>query len=88
MDFYRPGAVVLQCGADSLAGDKLGCFNLSLEGASILSLSLMPGHAECARFVKSFNLPTMMLGGGGYTTYVGTLILLSLQKECSACVDV
>lgn len=32
MDFYRPGAVVLQCGADSLSGDKLGCFNLSLEG--------------------------------------------------------
>lgn len=25
------------------------------------------GHAECARFVKSFGLPTMMLGGGGYT---------------------
>jgi len=57
MDWYRPGAVVLQCGADSLAGDKLGCFNLSMEG-----------HSQCARFVKSFNLPTMMVGGGGYTT--------------------
>lgn len=32
MDWYRPGAVVLQCGADSLAGDKLGCFNLSMRG--------------------------------------------------------
>ncbi len=30
MDWYRPGAVVLQCGADSLSGDRLGCFNLSL----------------------------------------------------------
>lgn len=32
MDWYRPGAVILQCGADSLAGDKLGCFNLSMQG--------------------------------------------------------
>ncbi len=29
MDFYRPSVVVLQCGADSLSGDRLGCFNLS-----------------------------------------------------------
>ena len=29
MEWYRPGAIVLQCGADSLAGDRLGCFNLS-----------------------------------------------------------
>lgn len=34
MEWYRPGAIVLQCGADSLAGDKLGCFNLSMEGLS------------------------------------------------------
>lgn len=32
MDWYNPSAVVLQCGADSLAGDRLGCFNLSLKG--------------------------------------------------------
>jgi histone deacetylase 1/2 len=31
MDHFRPGAVVLQCGADSLSGDRLGCFNLSLK---------------------------------------------------------
>ncbi|GHJ88738.1 hypothetical protein NliqN6_5140 [Naganishia liquefaciens] len=57
MDWYQPTAVVLQCGADSLAGDKLGCFNLSMEG-----------HGNCAKFVKSFGLPTIMVGGGGYTT--------------------
>ena len=44
MDVYRPSAIVLQCGADSLAGDRLGCFNLSLKGkrkreCAILSLS-------------------------------------------------
>lgn len=56
MEYFRPNAVVLQCGADSLSGDRLGCFNLS-----------MHGHANCARFVKSFGLPVIMLGGGGYT---------------------
>ncbi|KAI7902326.1 uncharacterized protein BX663DRAFT_510750 [Cokeromyces recurvatus] len=56
MEYYRPGAIVLQCGGDSLSGDKLGCFNLS-----------MKGHANCVRFVKKFNLPTLVLGGGGYT---------------------
>ena len=32
MEMYQPSAVVLQCGADSLSGDRLGCFNLSLKG--------------------------------------------------------
>lgn len=56
MDYYQPSAVVLQCGGDSLSGDRLGCFNLS-----------MRGHANCVNYVKSFNLPTLILGGGGYT---------------------
>ncbi|KAG0364601.1 histone deacetylase [Gamsiella multidivaricata] len=56
VDWYKPGAIVLQCGADSLSGDKLGCFNLS-----------MKGHANCVKFVKSLNLPLLMVGGGGYT---------------------
>jgi histone deacetylase 1/2 len=56
MEVYRPTAVVLQCGADSLTGDRLGCFNLTLKG-----------HAACVQFVKSYNLPTLVLGGGGYT---------------------
>lgn len=56
MEWYRPEAVVLQCGGDSLSGDRLGCFNLS-----------MKGHANCVNFVKSFDLPTLVVGGGGYT---------------------
>ena len=56
MSVFQPGAVVLQCGADSLTGDRLGCFNLSLKG-----------HAECVKFMKSFNVPLLLLGGGGYT---------------------
>ncbi|ESQ53048.1 hypothetical protein EUTSA_v10025146mg [Eutrema salsugineum] len=56
MEVFRPGAVVLQCGADSLSGDRLGCFNLSIKG-----------HAECVKFMRSFNVPLLLLGGGGYT---------------------
>ncbi|KAJ0985777.1 hypothetical protein J5N97_004133 [Dioscorea zingiberensis] len=56
MEIYQPNAVVLQCGADSLSGDRLGCFNLSVKG-----------HADCLRFLRSFNVPLMVLGGGGYT---------------------
>jgi len=56
IDYYRPTAVVLQCGADSLCCDRLGCFNLTFKG-----------HAECVRFVKNFGLPTLVVGGGGYT---------------------
>jgi histone deacetylase 1/2 len=56
MEVFRPGAIVLQCGADSLACDRLGCFNLTLKG-----------HAGCVRYVKSFGVPTLVLGGGGYT---------------------
>jgi len=56
MDVYRPTAIVLQCGADSLAGDRLGCFNLTIKG-----------HAECVDFVRSYGVPVLVLGGGGYT---------------------
>lgn len=56
MEYYRPTAIVLQCGADSLAGDRLGCFSLSSKG-----------HGECVSFVKQFNVPTLVVGGGGYT---------------------
>lgn len=56
IEWYRPGAIVLQCGSDSLSGDRLGSFNLS-----------MRGHAACVSFVRSFNLPLLLLGGGGYT---------------------
>jgi histone deacetylase 1/2 len=56
MEKFQPGAVVLQCGADSLSGDRLGCFNLSIKG-----------HADCVAFMKTFNVPLLVIGGGGYT---------------------
>lgn len=76
METYQPSAVVLQCGADSLSGDRLGCFNLTLKGIfklfCILVLSIVTyyfslGHAKCVDFVKKHNLPLLLLGGGGYT---------------------
>jgi histone deacetylase 1/2 len=56
LEVFQPSAVVLQCGTDSLAGDKLGCFNLS-----------MHGHAHCVKFLRKHNIPLILLGGGGYT---------------------
>ncbi|KAF9045759.1 histone deacetylase [Hymenopellis radicata] len=56
IESFQPDAIVLQCGADSLSGDKLGCFNLT-----------MAGHAHCVQFVRKQNIPFILLGGGGYT---------------------
>ncbi|KAH0830169.1 hypothetical protein J3R83DRAFT_1518 [Lanmaoa asiatica] len=43
---FRPTAIVLQCGADSLGCDRLGAFNLSIAA-----------HGECVNFVRKFNVP-------------------------------
>ena len=56
METFQPDAIVMQCGADSLGGDVLGTFNLTLKG-----------HAECVAFMQKFNIPLLVLGGGGYT---------------------
>jgi histone deacetylase 1/2 len=46
----------MQCGSDSLSGDRLGCFNLSIKG-----------HGSCVKYIRGLNLPLLILGGGGYT---------------------
>ncbi|KAL3424863.1 histone deacetylase phd1 [Phlyctema vagabunda] len=56
VDKFQPSAIVLQCGADSLAGDRLGRFNLQVQG-----------HGKCVEFCKSLNIPLLLVGGGGYT---------------------
>eukprot|EP00825_Cyclidium_porcatum_P024013 TRINITY_DN26573_c0_g1_i1.p1 TRINITY_DN26573_c0_g1~~TRINITY_DN26573_c0_g1_i1.p1 ORF type:complete len:444 (+),score=63.19 TRINITY_DN26573_c0_g1_i1:191-1522(+) len=55
-DIYKPEAILMQCGTDSLSGDRLGCFNLSVNG-----------HGNCVQYVKSFGVPILLVGGGGYT---------------------
>ena len=42
MEMYQPGAIVMQCGADSLSGDRLGCFNVTLKGGSGSVLKVGP----------------------------------------------
>ena len=56
MENYKPKVLVVQCGADSIAGDRLGNFNLSVEG-----------HSACVQYLKGFQLPMVILGEGGYT---------------------
>jgi acetoin utilization deacetylase AcuC-like enzyme len=53
---FQPDAVFLQCGADSLSSDRLGMFNLSVKG-----------HGECVRYCKTWGIPMIVSGGGGYT---------------------
>ncbi len=72
-----------QTGADSLAHDKLGVFNLSIKG-----------HAMCHRFMASYGVPLLVLGGGGYKiknvarcwTYETGVLLgmcsLSMHMQC------
>jgi histone deacetylase 1/2 len=65
MEVFQPNAVVLQCGADSLTGDRLGCFNLTLKG-----------HGRCVEYMKSFNVPLLILG---------KLLFLSFLSETFLC---
>lgn len=53
---FQPSIIVQQCGADSLGCDRLGCFNLNIAA-----------HGECVKYVKSFGIPMLAVGGGGYT---------------------
>jgi len=56
IDRFKPEAIQMQCGSDSLCGDKLGLFNISIRG-----------HGECVKYVKSFGIPLVLIGGGGYS---------------------
>ena len=56
MERFQPSVVVFCCGADSLSGDRVGCWNLSIKG-----------HAAVLEYCKTFNLPMLVLGGGGYS---------------------
>ncbi|KAL1458267.1 hypothetical protein WDU94_008429 [Cyamophila willieti] len=55
---YQPECLVIQCGADSLARDKLGDFNVSSATFESIISKLI-----------SWSLPTLFLGGGGYNIH-------------------
>nr|XP_021156430.1 histone deacetylase 8 isoform X1 [Columba livia] len=69
---FSPNAVVLQLGADTIAGDPMCSFNMTPEGVG-----------KCLKYVLQWQLATLILGGGGYNlantarcwTYLTGLIL-------------
>ncbi|XP_067404622.1 histone deacetylase 8 isoform X3 [Emydura macquarii macquarii] len=52
---FNPEAVVLQLGADTIAGDPMCSFNMTPEGLG-----------KCLKYVLQWQLATLILGGGGY----------------------
>eukprot|EP00808_Paulinella_micropora_P023883 g53951.t1 len=52
---FQPSIIVMQCGCDSLAFDRLGKFNLTTRGL-----------ASCVSLALSTQIPLLLLGGGGY----------------------
>lgn len=55
---FNPNVIVFQSGADSLGEDRLGVFSLSVKG-----------HSDCLKFLMNYNIPLLVLGGGGYTIH-------------------
>lgn len=53
---FCPHAIVCTAGAGILAGDRLGCLNVTLEG-----------HASCLKALMALEVPLLVLGSGGYT---------------------
>ncbi|KAM9600786.1 histone deacetylase 8 isoform X10 [Harpia harpyja] len=52
---FNPDAVVLQLGADTIAGDPMCSFNMTPDGVG-----------KCLKYVLQWQLATLILGGGGY----------------------
>ncbi|XP_060688640.1 histone deacetylase 8 [Hemiscyllium ocellatum] len=69
---FNPEAVVCQLGADTIAGDPMCSFNMTPVGVG-----------KCLRYILNWELPTLVLGGGGYNhantarcwTYLTAIIL-------------
>jgi hypothetical protein len=55
IEVYQPEAIWMQCGADSLRGDTIGAFNLSIKG-----------HGKAVQHALSKGIPIVFNGGGGY----------------------
>jgi histone deacetylase 8 len=54
---FKPDAIVVLCGTDGLAGDPLNEWNLTTKS-----------FEHVYKIVKSFDKPTLWLGGGGYNS--------------------
>ncbi|XP_055066747.1 histone deacetylase 8 isoform X1 [Misgurnus anguillicaudatus] len=77
--YFNPEAVVMQLGADTMAGDPMCSFNMTPVGVG-----------KCLNYILDWELPTLLLGGGGYNlantarcwTYLtGTILGQTLSSE-------
>lgn len=71
MSTFDPTVVVLQCGADTIVGDVLGRLDVSTRD-----------YARCVEAVLSYELPTLILGGGGYNV-VNTAKCWAIVTACA-----
>lgn len=55
---FDPEAIVVQCGADTIAGDLIGRLCITTVA-----------HMQCVKGVLSLGKPTVLLGGGGYHVF-------------------
>ncbi|XP_016096414.1 histone deacetylase 8-like [Sinocyclocheilus grahami] len=76
---FNPEAIVMQLGADTMAGDPMCSFNMTPVGVG-----------KCLNYILDWELPTLLLGGGGYNlantarcwTYLtGTVLGQTLSSE-------
>lgn len=67
---FNPEAVVMQLGADTMAGDPMCSFNMTPVGV-----------AKCLQYVLGWQLPTLLLGGGMCVFIVSS----SLFNVCLNC---
>lgn len=58
---FNPEAVVMQLGADTMAGDPMCSFNMTPVGVG-----------KCLQYVLGWRLPTLLLGGGGSEAHVAS----------------
>jgi len=64
---FNPDAVVLQLGADTIAGDPMCSFNMTPEGVG-----------KCLKYVLQWQLATLILGGGECTA----ILLFTRKRVC------
>ena len=69
MEMYQPGAIVVCGGADSLSGDKLGCFNLSLQARRVEQGVLASGVRS--EGLAAFSAVVYVIGKGAYAIQTG-----------------
>ncbi|GAA5915983.1 uncharacterized protein JCM6883_006241 [Sporobolomyces salmoneus] len=68
---FGPDAVVVQCGVDGLNGDPCKEWNLSLSD-----------YGQCITSILEWNLPTLLLGGGGYSSPDAARVWTHLTSLC------